>query len=150
MSTMDLGLEALIPEDKGSGGWIGAALTFAAVAVGIAARPMVAFEGERPHAETIPELERRVYGLASSLGSWNLKYDPFPDVEEWLEQHWWAPYGVDHARRLLRTAMDERSKNYWGLQRMVRDYDESREAQRAFRAVVADLRGDEQTWQDVP
>jgi hypothetical protein len=82
-----------------------------------------------------------VLDMGSSLMSWNLKYDRFPNIKKWLSQNWTAPYGSEVAERYLDACIEERSANYWG-----QAYQNGREKNDSFKAlksVIADLKGDD-------
>jgi len=85
-------------------------------------------------------LQHRVERFAASLGNWNLKYDEFPDIRDWMLRNWAAPYGQENAMRYLDAVMDRRSRSYWGL---LSPSEEETEAFRSFLSVIYDLRGDE-------
>lgn len=88
-------------------------------------------------------LRGQVGGMTSSLRSWNLKYDCFPEVAKWLAKiH--IPYGLDIIEEMLQEAMEERSNNYWGYSPRSRSaIAKSHELWTRWRGLLADLSGDE-------
>lgn len=88
----------------------------------------------------LDELFDSVINLGSAIRSWNLKYDIFPDINEWLDKHWKAPYGKEVAERYLNNCMQERASNYWGTRQS--DGKELNDSYKALLAIIADLNGD--------
>lgn len=90
-------------------------------------------------------LRQQVESFADSLRGWNLKYDVFPSIDEWLDKHWTGPYGREVAAAYLKSARDARSAAYWGSKPFQSRSDIRREAEgrRAFNAIFSDLEGDE-------
>lgn len=53
------------------------------------------------------------------LSSWNLKYDVFPNVEEYVNKHWTQTYGRQEALELLNAAMNQRADLYHNIERLI-------------------------------
>ena len=81
-----------------------------------------------------------VTNFGSALMSWNLKYDKFPDIKDWITKNWAAAYGSEVVERYLNACMAERSANYWGGTHP--SGAEKNEAFKALRNLIADLKGD--------
>lgn len=95
-------------------------------------------------------LETKVLGLAGTLRSWDLDWDTFPPIEEWLDENWKADYGREQAAEWLGQVMSLRSSDYWNVwgsrpHHMQRHVYATKcaDAKKAFLGIMADLAGDE-------
>ena len=69
-----------------------------------------------------PSVENEIHDIERMkrmLSSWNLKYDVFPNVEEYVNKHWTSTYGKREALDLLNAAMNQRSDLYWNVERLM-------------------------------
>ncbi len=69
-----------------------------------------------------PSLENEIHAIERMkrmLSSWNLKYDEFPNVEEYLNKHWTQTYGRQEALELLMAAMNQRADLYHNIERLI-------------------------------
>lgn len=53
--------------------------------------------------------------MAHSLETWNLKYDPFPDIKKWINSNFILPFGKVIIERYFYMLMDKRSKSFWNI-----------------------------------
>lgn len=91
--------------------------------------------------QQINSLFDAVVDFGTQLSAWNLKYDRFPDINEWLRKNWTAPYGKEAAESYLAACMAQRSSNYHNV-----GYSDGREKSMAYtrlKNVIADLKGDQ-------
>lgn len=76
----------------------------------------VKFKKKNPSIENeIHDIER----MKKMLSSWNLKYDVFPNVEEYVNKHWTQTYGRQEALELLIAAMNQRADLYHNVERLI-------------------------------
>ena len=69
-----------------------------------------------------PSVQNEIHAIERMkrmLSSWNLKYDEFPDVKEYVNKHWTSSYGKREALDLLLAAMNQRSSLYYNVERMI-------------------------------
>jgi hypothetical protein len=69
-----------------------------------------------------PSLESEIHDIERMkrmLSSWNLKYDVFPNVEEYVNKHWTQTYGRQEALELLMAAMNQRADLYHNVERLI-------------------------------
>ena len=69
-----------------------------------------------------PSVQNEIHAIERMkrmLSSWNLKYDVFPNVEEYVNKHWTSTYGKREALDLLNAAMNQRSDLYWNVERLM-------------------------------
>jgi len=87
----------------------------------------------------LEETKRKVFGFGETLRSWNLKYDTFPDIDNWVEENWPYKYGTDIVKDYLLSVAEERSSNYWGSNY---NYEKHRGKANKLSALFKDLEGD--------
>lgn len=69
-----------------------------------------------------PSVQNEIHAIERMkrmLSSWNLKYDEFPDVKEYVNKHWTSSYGKREALDLLVAAMNLRSSLYHNVEKMI-------------------------------
>lgn len=69
-----------------------------------------------------PSVENEIHAIdrmKRMLSSWNLKDDIFPDVEEYVNDHWTQTYGKQEALELLIAAMNQRAELYKNLEKLI-------------------------------
>lgn len=69
-----------------------------------------------------PSTENEIHDIERMkrmLSSWNLKYDVFPNVEEYVNKHWTSTYGRQEALELLIAAMNQRADLYHNVERLI-------------------------------
>lgn len=69
-----------------------------------------------------PSVENEIHTIdrmKRMLSSWNLKDGIFPDVEEYVNDHWTQTYGRQEALELLIAAMNQRAELYKNLEKLI-------------------------------
>lgn len=86
------------------------------------------------------QLKNDIMDFSQSLNTWNLKYDAFPDVKKWIDEHMKGfPYGHEEVYKYLSDVMKNRADNYWNVSYEFRAQPDHKQ----LMGILADLAGDE-------
>ena len=103
-----------------------------------------AFDGSYVDAKRTMRLRDEIYEFANTLNTWNLNYDQFPDISDWIDKNMREfPYGQDVVDEYLMAAMRRRSQSYWDVRPSRYEIDQYKDISNRLVGILKDLAGDE-------
>jgi hypothetical protein len=97
---------------------------------------------KNPSTKSIRNNIRAIEKMEDDLLVWNLKYDEFPDIKEYVNKNWELSFGKKEALALLNAAARKRSDSYWNT-RTNYAADEYHDTRQAWWKIITKLKGTE-------